>query len=277
MSFAVDSYARWFPTEPDREGVSRKLAEFYRNNAQYHAMTSGGGKANHPHVQILSCLIHESGTYAEVGCGGGVVCGMIGRVADVVGIDVSAMALRNAGRLTGEHGGYLCQGSADALPLRDGSVDGAYAFEVLEHVWNPVAVVQEMARIVKPGGFVLASAPNPFSLDLHLNKRMLARLADIAFALARWIVDSVTARVYVNIVPDIGGEVYPDCDMISAINPFGLARCLSGMGCMVEFCDTTYMCAHREGSRTTLDFQRNTARPFLRHFGDHMLILARKI
>jgi hypothetical protein len=55
-----------------------------------------------------------------------------------------------------------------------------------------------------------------------------------------------------------------------------LCNALETAGCQVDFCDSTYMCALQVGSDMPLSFQRNTARPFIRHFGDHYLILAHK-
>jgi trans-aconitate methyltransferase len=71
-------------------------------------------------------------------------------------------------------------------------------------------------------------------------------------------------------------DVYPDCDMVTAVIPANFATALKSMGCRVDFWDTTYMCTHRPNSGTSLDFQRDTGRPFLRNCGDHCLLLARK-
>lgn len=48
-------------------------------------------------------------------------------------------------------------GDIGHLPLRDDAVDGAAAAFVLNHVADPVAALVEMRRVVRPGGFVVAS------------------------------------------------------------------------------------------------------------------------
>ena len=48
------------------------------------------------------------------------------------------------------------QGDADALAFPDGSFDAAYCRFVLEHVADPVRVLGEMRRVVRPGGWVCA-------------------------------------------------------------------------------------------------------------------------
>lgn len=252
------------------------MAEFYARSAAYHEMTAAGDKADHPQVRLLGCLIKSGETYAEIGCGGGAVCRAVARTAHVVGFDVSPLAIEKAGEACAELPVRLVCAPAERLPLADGSVAGSFSFEVMEHLWDPVAAVREMVRITRPGGFILLSMPNGFSLDLHLTKRASARAADLAMGFVRWGLDRATQSPYVNVSPHLEGEVYPDCDMVSAVVPQNLAVVLETLGCRVDFWDTFYMCAHRQGSTSTLDFQRNTARPFLRHFGDHVLLLARK-
>lgn len=267
---------KWFPRCPDKLEVAGRLSDFYRCSHAYCAMTSGGNKAEHPQVRLLDALVMSDGKYAEVGCGGGVVCNLVAQRATVIGLDVSPLSLRKAqDTCSGAHVSFVCADAA-YLPLASNTVDGSYTFEVLEHLWDPVAAVREMIRITRPGGFVLLSMPNRFSMDLHLKKHKLARCMDFFFAGCRHVYDGFTGVAFQNIVPDIEGDVYPDCDMITAVVPGNFARAIEATGCTVDFWDTTYMCAHRDGSSTTLNFQRNTGRPFLRHFGDHVLLLARK-
>jgi SAM-dependent methyltransferase len=60
------------------------------------------------------------------------------------------------------HGGY---GEIDyrcditSVPVADGEFDAILCTEVLEHVREPIKVVQEMARILKPGGRLMLTAP----------------------------------------------------------------------------------------------------------------------
>ena len=52
--------------------------------------------------------------------------------------------------------------AADAmsLPLADGSADTVIALELLEHVPHPLTVLQEMNRVLKPGGRAIVSVPS---------------------------------------------------------------------------------------------------------------------
>lgn len=97
----------------------------------------------------------------EVGCGTGLILGRVGEFARrAVGIDLSGgMLAKAAGR-----GLDVAQGSATALPLGDATVDVAYSFKVLAHVEDITTAMAEMARVVRPGGWVLAEFYNARSL-----------------------------------------------------------------------------------------------------------------
>lgn len=60
---------------------------------------------------------------------------------------------------SGAYGGidYICD--ASAMPIETGTFDVILCTEVIEHVPQPIDVVHEFARILKPGGILLLTAP----------------------------------------------------------------------------------------------------------------------
>jgi SAM-dependent methyltransferase len=102
----------------------------------------------------------------DLGCGLGQLtremARLVGPSGAVVGIERSAEQLAVARRLASESGEERLvafrEGSADQLPLADaewGTFDVAHARFLLEHVPDPVAVVREMVRAVRPGGRII--------------------------------------------------------------------------------------------------------------------------
>jgi ubiquinone/menaquinone biosynthesis C-methylase UbiE len=252
------------------------MAEFYASNAAYHAMTAGADKISHPQVRLLEALVQPGETWVEIGCGGGVVARTIGERCAVQAFDVSPLAIDKARAMSTSSAVRFSLMSNNHIPVEDNSVDGVYCFEVLEHVWNPLELMREAWRVLRCGGFMLLSVPNYFSLDMHLKKRKGIRGLECVFGMMRLVGDRVRGTSYLHIKPDLNGEIYPDCDMITALRPEQFALALERIGFKVAFWDTTYMQAQTKSSLTNLEFQRLATHWFFRHFGDHMVLLAQK-
>jgi SAM-dependent methyltransferase len=74
----------------------------------------------------------------------------------VVGLDNDLAALRLAAR---HETVILSDLEEGALPFADDSFDAIIAKDVLEHLLMPELIVQEICRILRPGGTMLASVP----------------------------------------------------------------------------------------------------------------------
>ena len=90
----------------------------------------------------------------DVGAGTGAVSrGLLAAGAHAIAVDASwSMLAHEAPRRP-----PALVGDISRLPLVDGAVDGAAAAFVLNHVSDPVAALIEMRRVVRPGGFIVAS------------------------------------------------------------------------------------------------------------------------
>jgi SAM-dependent methyltransferase len=51
---------------------------------------------------------------------------------------------------------------SDGIPFPDASFDHVFCIEVLEHVPNPFGALTEMHRVLRPGGVLALSVPNPY-------------------------------------------------------------------------------------------------------------------
>lgn len=100
-------------------------------------------------------------TILEVGCGTGLILHRTARFAQrAFGMDLSSGMLMKAQ----QRGLSVVQASATELPFADASVDVAYSFKVLAHIPDIQGALREMARVVRPGGWVLAEFYNTRSL-----------------------------------------------------------------------------------------------------------------
>ncbi len=99
----------------------------------------------------------------DVGCGPGtdtiVLAGLVGPTGRVVGVDSDATMIAEADRRAEQAGcSAWCrhqQGDAMALPLEMGAFDACRSERLFQHVHNPAEVLAEMARVTKPGGWVV--------------------------------------------------------------------------------------------------------------------------
>lgn len=107
---------------------------------------------------LLSMGRRKCGRVLDAGCGDGALSAALSiRARLLVGCDPSLRALRLAKRrVATAH--WVC-GSVEALPFREACFEQAAAADVLEHVENAVAASSELARVLEPGGDLLASAP----------------------------------------------------------------------------------------------------------------------
>lgn len=105
----------------------------------------------------------------EVGCGTGLLLRRFAEVARrAVGADLSqAMLTRARAR-----GLEVLEASAERLPLPSASFDVAVSFKTLPHVPDLRRALSEMARVVRPGGVLIAELYNPKSVR-HAIKRFL--------------------------------------------------------------------------------------------------------
>lgn len=97
----------------------------------------------------------------EVGCGTGLIMSRMAPIAkSVVGIDLSGEMLAKASA----RGLAVVQASALNLPFPDNTFDVAVSFKVLPHIENIRGAIDEMARVVKPGGLLAMEFYNRHSI-----------------------------------------------------------------------------------------------------------------
>jgi SAM-dependent methyltransferase len=102
----------------------------------------------------------------DVGCGSGYKLGYLRRRADwdTYGVDFNAQAVDNA-RAAGSEV-HLTTG--DRLPFPDDYFDAVMSWHSLEHHYSPKATMNEVMRVLRPGGYGIFAVPSGDSLGLRL-------------------------------------------------------------------------------------------------------------
>jgi len=148
---------------------------FERVAGDWDAIRAGYFSAAVRDAAIAHAYLRPEMTVADVGCGTGFLAeGLALHVAQVHALDGSPAMLEAAQRNLGRFANvtyHLTDGGA--LPLPDASVDAALANMYLHHCPDPAAALQEMARILRPGGRLVIT-----DMDRHTNEWMRAEMAD---------------------------------------------------------------------------------------------------
>ena len=119
-------------------------------------------------LEVDYALRYASGKdLLEVGCGTGLILERLGaHCRSAKGVDLSPGMLEPART----RGLDVKVGSATSIPFDDEQFDVVCSFKVLAHVPELEKALQEMLRVTRSGGYVLAEVYNPMSLRAVVKK-----------------------------------------------------------------------------------------------------------
>jgi SAM-dependent methyltransferase len=93
------------------------------------------------------------------------------RGASIEGVDISPEAIARARGLNLPNCTFQAY-DGTTLPFADGSFDLAIAIEVIEHVADKPGLIAQIFRVLRPGGRVFLTTPNPQCWALRLEERL---------------------------------------------------------------------------------------------------------
>ncbi len=137
----------------------------------------------------------------DVGCGEGAFSAALAEAgARPVGVEVASEPVRRA-RL--RHPGLEFHHAPGALPFPAGEFDAVWAGEVIEHVVDGLGLLDELSRVLRPGGRLLISTPD-HSRRLVLGLALRRRAFEAHFDPGRDHVRFFTARTLARLLEDAG-------------------------------------------------------------------------
>ncbi len=154
----------------DRIRLTRALAERRTQSAAFFSRAAGEWDALRDdlygstfHLDGLAAACDPAWTVADLGCGTGRTSAALAPfVREVIAVDASAEMLTAAReRLQAVPNVELRQGTLEAVPVADGTVDLAVLVLVLHHLADPAAVLREARRVIAPAGRVLVIDMQP--------------------------------------------------------------------------------------------------------------------
>ena len=158
---------------------SQKLDSRY-NEGYFHGSGSGYGKQGYQNeyadwsalIEWIKAKLSYSPRWLDIGCAYGYLVEQA-RILDIeaYGVDISSFALRQEDGVRD----YLIQGMADAAPFVEDAFDVISIFDIIEHVENPGAVLDQVEKVLKFEGFCFLSTPDPLKFSreepTHIHER----------------------------------------------------------------------------------------------------------
>jgi ubiquinone/menaquinone biosynthesis C-methylase UbiE len=143
--------------EYDYEAVEDVMGDY--------SAAGAGGRRDYAAMKVERAMSALDGLAAgskvlEVGCGaGGTTRAMAAARPDLAihACDLSKTAIRTAQAMGGDVPYVVA--SVTALPYQDGSFDAVVFYDVLEHIPDADLSLDEMARVLRPGGLLAATVP----------------------------------------------------------------------------------------------------------------------
>lgn len=74
-----------------------------------------------------------------------------------------------------------CDLNKGKLPFKDNSFDFVICAEIFEHIVRPKALLKEMRRVMKPGGFGVVSIPNENHIIIRLRRLLNIKYSSLVF------------------------------------------------------------------------------------------------
>ena len=180
--------------------TNEERRQFYAN---YHRMLRERGPAFQHMFQQRerqqAWLAHGKQTAIDIGCGiGGGLLALARDYEQVIGLDISLSSLIIALKVIEEAGltnVRLVQASAHHLPFLDGTFDYAIAINVLEHIFTPEQMLNEVRKVLNVHGVFAGDSRNRFDLffkEPHVGLRW------VGFLPRRWMARYVRWRIGVD-------------------------------------------------------------------------------
>ena len=103
--------------------------------------------------------VPPGGRILDIGCGDGrflEFCAVVAPQSQPVGLEISWVRARRAT----DKGFTVLQADSERLPFASSSFHLVLLIEVIEHMWDPDAVMADIARILLPEGRLILTTPN---------------------------------------------------------------------------------------------------------------------
>ncbi|MEG4195561.1 class I SAM-dependent methyltransferase, partial [Microcoleus sp. S36a_D3] len=138
------------------------MMEMEFTGERYVPSLRGAIRYEHLHRYALSLELVQGKSVLDIASGEGYGSAILSQVASsVVGVDIDSACISFACKKYASIANLeFLVGACDAFPLANESVDVVTSFETIEHHAKHDEMMQEIKRVLKPGGTLIISSPN---------------------------------------------------------------------------------------------------------------------
>ncbi|MBI1387117.1 MAG: methyltransferase domain-containing protein [bacterium] len=239
-------------SQPPRPELAGDLKRYYQSSTLYRDdLITHDERFLEPYLILVERYLRKPARVLDLGCGAALSTRMlIQRGYDAVGADWSPLFLAVEKQANPETG--LVASDALRLPFSDGCFDAVAAFEFVEHISDVPALLEEMSRVLKPGGWIFFHSPNlisPYLPAYDLLRMMMGGEGRPVFAETpsqawSWLMRNLTLSLrkkfslrpaFTYREPDLSeNRIGGDADSVYLSNPMDLSSCLRRKGFIIE-------------------------------------------
>jgi glycosyltransferase involved in cell wall biosynthesis/SAM-dependent methyltransferase len=123
---------------------------------------TGEIEIEHVHRYLFAVPLVQGLDVLDIASGEGYGSAILAQTArSVVGVDIDPTSVEHAQRTYSGKSVRFVTGSCESIPADDGSFDVVVSFETIEHVAAQERFLDEVRRVLRPGGIFLCSTPDP--------------------------------------------------------------------------------------------------------------------
>ena len=138
-----------------------KLETLMYTGERYLPGVHGSVELEHLHRYLFAIQLTSGKRVLDIASGEGYGSAILARsAAFVTGVDISSEAILHAKEKYKANNLEFREGSCAAIPLADCCIDIVVSFETIEHHDDHETMMQEIKRVLKPGGLLLISCPD---------------------------------------------------------------------------------------------------------------------